>query len=73
MGSTFVSWQGGDASSAEFENVANLTIVWKWTGNAWFRYVSDPSVPASLKTDFALSNGDVLFVVSEGPVDITLG
>ena len=72
-GSTYVSWQGGDASSSEFENVAGLVVVWKWMGNAWVRYVSDPSVPASLKTDFALSNGDVLFVVSEGPVDITLG
>ena len=72
-GSTYVSWQGGDASSSEFENVAGLVVVWKWTGNAWVRYGSDPSLPASLKTDFALTNGDVLFVVSDGPVDITLG
>ena len=73
MGATYVSWQGGDASSSEFENVAGLVVVWKWTGNAWVRYGSDPSLPASLKTDFALTNGDVLFVVSDGPVDITLG
>ena len=72
-GSTFVSWQGGDASSSEFENVAGLVVVWKWTGSTWVSYVSDPAVPASLKTDFALSDGDVLFVVSDGAVDITLG
>ncbi len=72
-GATFTSWQGGDASSAEFENVAGLEVVWKWTGSMWVAYVSDPAAPASTKTDFALADGDVLFVVSNGAVTITLG
>ena len=70
--STYVSWNGGDASSSVFENVAGLVIVWKWTGTMWVGYTSSPSAPAATKTDFALSDGDVLYVVSNGPVDITL-
>ncbi len=70
---TFHSWRGGPASSAVFENVANLTVVWKWAGGKWVDYVSDPAAPASTKTVFALSDGDVLFVVSDGPVTILLG
>ena len=71
--STFHTWNGGDASSSEFENVANLVIVWKWTGAMWVGYVSSPNAPGATKTDFALANGDILWVVSTGPVDITLG
>ena len=70
---TFHSWRGGPASSAVFENVANLTVVWKWAGGKWVDYVSSPAAPASTKTGFALSGGDVLFVVSDGPVTILLG
>ena len=71
-GRTFHSWQGGDASSSVFENVANLVIVWKWSGSMWIGYTSNPNAPSATKTDFALSDGDTLFVVSTGPVDITL-
>ena len=39
----------------------------------WVGYNSNPSLRPDLKTDFALSNNDILFVVSNGPVDITLG
>ncbi len=72
-GSAFVSWQGGDATSAVFENVPNLDAVWKWQDDAWHAYVSDPEAPSRLKADYALSTGDVLFVVSSGPVTLTLG
>ena len=70
--STYVSWQGGDAPSTVFENVAGLVIVWKWTGSMWVGYTSSPSAPAATKTNFAVSDGDVLYVVSNGPVDVTL-
>jgi len=72
-GGNFHVWAGGDASSAEFENVANLVNVWKWTGNMWFNYVSDPGAPATIKTSYTLSDGDVLWVNTNGPVSITLG
>ena len=55
-----------------FENVADLVIVWKYTGSVWVGYASSPNAPGATKTDFALSNGDTLWVVSTGPVDITL-
>lgn len=71
-GSTYVSWNGGDASSSVFENVAGLVIVWKWTGSMWVGYTSSPSAPAATKTVFGLSDGDVLYVVSNGPVDVEL-
>ena len=66
------TWNGGDASSAEFENVANLVIVWKWTGNMWVGYTSNPNAPAATKTNYTLSNGDHLWVVANGPVDLLL-
>ena len=73
-GETYHSWSGGGASaSGLFEDVTNLVVVWKWEGGTWAGYVSDPAAPASLKTDFPLSDGDILFVVSDGRVDITLG
>ena len=70
--STFHHWQGGDASSSVFENVADLVIVWKYTGSVWVGYASSPNAPGATKTDFALSDGDTLWVVTTGPVDITL-
>ena len=70
---SYVSWQGGEAISAVFEGVPNLVSVQKWQGATWLSYVSDPAAPPSLKADFSLSNGDTLFVVSTGPVILTLG
>ena len=51
----------------------NLVSVQKWQGGAWLSYVSDPAMPSLLKADFSLSNGDTIFVVSTGPVILTLG
>ena len=70
--STFHTWNGGDASSSEFENVANLVRVWWWSGSMWIGYTSNPNAPSATKTDFALSDGDFLYVVANGPVNITL-
>ena len=71
--STFHTWQGGDATSAVFENVPNLEVVWKRDGANWVGYISDPSAPRGLKADFSLATGDTLYVISDGPVEITLG
>jgi hypothetical protein len=71
-GATFHSWDGGDSSSAVFENVANLVIVWKWTGNMWVGYNANPNAPAATKTSFTLQNGDTLWVVANGAVDLLL-
>ena len=71
--STFVTWQGGDVSSSVFENVADLVRVWKWTGSMWVGYNSNPAAPAGTKTSFILSNNDIIYVVSNGPVSLSLG
>ena len=71
--STFVVWRGPDATSAVFEAVPNLEIVWKWAGDAWVGYVSDPAAPNSVKPDFSLSAGDILWVVSTGAVILAPG
>ena len=71
--STLHTWQGGDATSAVFENVPNLEVVWKRDGANWIGYISDPSAPRGLKADFSLATGDTLYVISDGPVEITLG
>ncbi len=71
--STFVTWQGGDVSSSVFENVADLVRVWKWTGTMWVGYNSNPAAPAGTKTNFILSNNDIIYVVSNGPVSLSLG
>ena len=71
--STFVTWQGGDVSSSVFENVASLVRVWKWTGAMWVGYNSNPAAPAGTKTSFTLSNNDIIYVVSNGPVTLSLG
>lgn len=71
--STFVVWQGPDATSAVFEAVPNLKIVWKWAGDAWVGYVSDPGAPNAAKTAFSLSAGDILWVVSSGAVILNPG
>ena len=70
--STFHHWQGGDASSSVFENVAGLVAVWKWTGAMWVGYVSNPNAPDSTKTDFALADGDTLWIVTNGAASVTL-
>ena len=70
--STFHTWNGGDASSSEFENVANLVRVWWWSGSMWIGYTSNPNAPSATKTDYALSDGDFLYVITTGPVNITL-
>ena len=51
-----------------FENVANLVRVWWWSGSMWIGYTSNPNAPGATKTDFAVSDGDTLFVVSNGAV-----
>ncbi len=71
-GGDFHNWTGGVGSSSEFENVANLVAVWKWTGGMWVGYVSAPNAPAATKTNYSLQDGDTLFVVANGPVDLTL-
>ena len=71
--STFVTWQGGDVASSVFENVADLVRVWKWTGTMWVGYNSNPAAPAGTKTNFTLSNNDIIYVVSNGPVSLSLG
>ena len=71
-GGDFHNWTGGVSSSSEFENVANLVAVWKWTGGMWVGYVSAPNAPAATKTNYSLQDGDTLFVVANGPVDLTL-
>ena len=38
----------------------------------WIGYTSNPNAPSATKTDYALSDGDFLFVVASGPVNITL-
>ena len=67
------TWQGGDATSAVFEDVPDLKIVWKWQDETWLPYVPHIEAPSRLKTDYSLANGDTLYVVSDGPVEITLG
>ena len=71
--SMFHTWQGGDATSAVFENVPDLKIVWKWQDETWLPYVPHPKAPSRTKTDYSLANGDTLYVISDGPVEITLG
>ena len=70
--SMFHTWQGGDATSAVFENVPDLKIVWKWQDETWLPYVPHPKAPSRTKTDYSLANGDTLYVISDGPVEITL-
>lgn len=72
--STYVSWNDdwGTVSSSTFENVAGLVVVWKWTGTMWIGYVASPTAPAATKTNFTVSPGDVLYVVSNGAVTFTL-
>ena len=65
--STFHTWQGGDATSAVFENVPDLKIVWKWQDETWLPYVPHPKAPSRTKTDYSLANGDTLYVISDGP------
>ena len=71
-GATFHSWDGGEASSSVFENVANLVRVWWWSGSMWIGYTSNPNAPSATKTDFAVVDKDTLFIVATGPVSITL-
>lgn len=71
--SMFHTWEGGDATSAVFEDVPNLKAVWKWDGATWLSYASHPDAPSGIKTDYSLSTGDTLYVVSAGPVTLTLG
>ena len=66
------NWQGGTASSSVFENVANLVRVWWWSGTMWIGYTSNPNAPSATKTDFTVSDGDLLYVVTTGAVNITL-
>ena len=71
--STFHTWQGGDATSAVFDGVPDLKIVWKWQDETWLPYVPHIEAPSRLKTDYSLADGDTLYVISDGPVEITLG
>ncbi|MDE2751777.1 MAG: hypothetical protein OXI83_04300 [Gemmatimonadota bacterium] len=71
-GGTFHSWQGGDAASSVFENVANLVRVWWWSGTMWVGYNANPAAPAVTKSAFVLSNNDTLYVVANGEVQLSL-
>ncbi len=71
---TYVAWNDdwGTVSSSTFENVPGLVVVWKWTGTTWFGYTSSPTAPVATKTNYTVAPGDVLYVVSNGAVTITL-
>ena len=71
---TFVAWTGGETTAAQvFENVPNLTSVWKYDGTTWHSYASAADVPAILKTNFSLEPYDVLYIVTTGPVTVSSG
>jgi len=67
--STFLSWASGEKTAATaFSGASNLTVVWRWNGSAWQSY--SPGAPAAVNTNFSLSNGDVIYVVTTGAVTI---
>jgi hypothetical protein len=70
-GVSFVAWTSieTDAASA-FDDVDNLDAVWWWNGADWKLFA--PNAPASLSTNFHLAAGDVIFVLSSGPVTVIL-
>ena len=72
--STYVAWSDdwGTVSSSTFENVPGLVVVWKWTGIMWIGYTSSPTAPDATKTNFNVGPGDVIYVVSNGAVTITI-
>ena len=72
--STYVAWNDdwGTVSSSSFENVAGLVVVWKWTGTMWIGYTSSPTAPAATKTNFTVGPADVLYVIANGAVTITI-
>ncbi len=72
--STYVAWSDdwGTVSSSTFENVAGLVVVWKWTGTMWIGYTSSPTAPAATKTNFTVGPADVLYVIANGAVTITI-
>ena len=76
---TFTTWSGGDTTASQvFENVTNLVIVHKFTGDisgpngGWAPYTSSPNAPAALKENYTLSNGDILFIITDGAVTISV-
>ena len=72
---TYQSWESADADSSVFENVAGLVAVWIYDGTNWLIYASDPDAPNNLKMAFVVTSGpprSILFVVSTGPVTLTL-
>ena len=71
---TFVGWRGGETTAAQvFENVPNLTVVWKYDGSSWHSYVSAADAPDLLKDNFSLAPYDSLFIVTTGPVTVASG
>jgi hypothetical protein len=67
--STFLAWTAGDSTaSAAFSSATNLTVAWRWNGSGWDSF--GPGAPSAVNTNYSLSNGDVLFVVSTGAVTI---
>lgn len=70
-GVSFVAWTSIDTDAASaFSAVQNLDAVWWWDGAHWELFA--PNAPGSLSTNFRLTAGDVLFVLSAGPVTLVL-
>ncbi|MEE9277490.1 MAG: spondin domain-containing protein [Dehalococcoidia bacterium] len=63
-GGSFHAWLGPATTvAAAFGGAADVTVVWKWNGDAWIAW--SLAQPQSLRQDFALAMGDVLFIVAD--------